>query len=63
MMYKITEECVSCYTCINVCKFRAIKMGFPCAIDISKCKRCGACYEACPAEAIVKLNDDGSKVQ
>ncbi len=59
-MYKITKECCSCYTCFNVCRFGAIKMGFPCAIIANKCKNCGKCYEACPAEAIIKLNVDGT---
>lgn len=56
-MHKITEECVSCGTCLPVCPKKAIKMGFPYVIT-KKCDDCGLCAEVCPVEAIIKLSSD-----
>lgn len=51
-MYRITEECVSCGSCVPVCPVKAIKEGEPFVIT-PKCTDCGKCAEICPVEAIV----------
>lgn len=51
-MYRITEECVSCGTCLPICPAKAIKIGFPYVIT-NKCTDCGKCAEVCPVDAIV----------
>ena len=53
MAYKITDECVSCGTCVDECPVEAISEGAEIyVIDPEKCTDCGACEEVCPAEAI-----------
>ncbi len=54
MAHKITDECVSCATCVDECPVEAISEGEEIyAIDPEKCTDCGACVEVCPAEAII----------
>lgn len=54
MAHKITEECLSCGTCISECPSEAIAEGDPIyTIDPSKCTDCGTCVDVCPAGAIV----------
>jgi undecaprenyl diphosphate synthase len=55
-MYKISKKCLSCGTCASVCKFNAIKIGFPYIIT-DKCKSCGKCAEVCPVFAISKVSE------
>ncbi len=53
-MYIISKEkCLSCGTCSSVCKFKAIRPGFPYVIT-NKCHECGKCAEVCPVFAITK---------
>jgi Fe-S-cluster-containing hydrogenase component 2 len=56
-MYRITEDCVACGTCLPLCPVKAIKQGFPYVIS-AKCTSCGRCAQACPVEAIV-LAEEG----
>lgn len=55
--YVITDECIGCTKCFQVCasgaiKFEPLKKH---SIDSHKCTRCGACRDACPANAIEVL--------
>ena len=45
--------CIGCERCLNACKFGAITMvnHLP-KFDMSKCRHCMMCYEACPTQAI-----------
>ncbi|MBF0406836.1 MAG: 4Fe-4S binding protein [Candidatus Riflebacteria bacterium] len=52
-MYKITEDCMGCGSCLSICPQNAIKEGEPFIIT-SKCNNCGECEDVCPVEAIVK---------
>lgn len=50
----ITDECVSCGTCVGECPVDAISEGdgkYEIAADT--CVDCGACEDACPTGAIV----------
>ena len=53
MAYTITEECISCGTCMDECSAKAISEGADkYVIDADLCTDCGACSEVCPTEAI-----------
>jgi ferredoxin len=53
MAYKITDECISCGTCVEECPVNAISEGDDkYVIDANLCTDCGACAEVCPTEAI-----------
>lgn len=54
MAYKITDDCVACGTCIEVCPNEAIIEGDIYSIDTDKCEECGSCIEECPNEAIIE---------
>ena len=55
MTFKITEDCVSCGTCVDECPVGAIKEADgKYSIDQEICTQCGACKEVCPVEAIVE---------
>ncbi len=52
MAYKITEDCVACGACADVCPCEAITEGDGIyVIDAEKCADCGACADACPVGA------------
>lgn len=54
MAYVITDECVSCGSCQEVCPVGAISEGDDkYVIDPDVCTDCGTCAEQCPVEAIV----------
>ncbi|MGI6095751.1 MAG: DUF362 domain-containing protein [Lachnospiraceae bacterium] len=53
MAYVITEDCVSCGTCISECPVEAISEGEDrYQIDPDTCVDCGTCAGLCPSEAI-----------
>ena len=53
MPHRISEECISCGTCVDSCNFEAISEGEErYVIDKDKCTDCGACVEVCPVDAI-----------
>lgn len=55
IMYKITEECLSCGICLDECPSGAISEGENHFIINSEvCTECGSCASACPNEAIVE---------
>jgi ferredoxin len=49
----ITDKCISCGKCAEVCTFKAIKPGTPYEIIGNRCDECGNCFEACPVKAII----------
>ena len=51
-MYKITDECVACGTCMD--EHDAIKEGDIYEIDQDACQECGNCIDACPSDAIIE---------
>jgi len=53
MAHKISEECIACGACVDVCPVEAITEGDPYyIIDPELCTDCGACVDECPVEAI-----------
>ncbi len=53
MAYVITDECIMCGSCVEVCPVDAISEGDPAyIIDPDTCTDCGACADECPTEAI-----------
>lgn len=46
------RQCTSCGRCAEVCRFGAIPLGGPYAVDALACEGCAACYYACPVGAI-----------
>jgi len=56
--------CIGCKSCVNVCKFDAIKIeNFLAYIDPVACKLCRACVTACPTNAIWEINFPPRKVK
>ena len=57
MAYVITDECMMCEACVDVCEAEAIKAGEDTfVINPDICTSCGNCAEACPCEAIVEID-------
>ncbi|MDS1029090.1 4Fe-4S binding protein [Bacillota bacterium LX-D] len=55
MVYKITEDCLSCGVCVDECPNNAISEGDDrYVINADACTECGTCVGACPNEAIVE---------
>lgn len=53
MAYKISDECVNCGACADVCPNEAIsEKDERRIIDPDKCLDCGACEAECPSSAI-----------
>ena len=53
MAHYITDECISCGSCAEVCPTNAISAGdTQYNIDPDTCIDCGACVEVCPVDAI-----------
>ena len=50
--YFITESCIGCGICREVCPQRCIEEGSPFIISKNHCLHCGNCYENCPVKAI-----------
>ena len=47
--YAVTEKCVKCGSCVDVCPSGAINnRRKPVYIDQEKCIKCGKCVEVCP---------------
>jgi ferredoxin len=60
MAMMITDECVNCVACVDICLVGAVHEGdVHYEIDPSKCTECedegeSQCVKVCPAECIVK---------
>ena len=53
MSYVITDECVSCGSCLSECPVEAISEGDDkYKINAELCTDCGTCAEVCPVDAI-----------
>jgi ferredoxin len=53
MAVKISDACVGCGACVEVCPVEALSMEDEKAVcDADKCVDCGACVSECPVEAI-----------
>ncbi len=48
----ISENCVACGACVDVCPSGAITVDDVAVIDSSKCTDCGACVDECGSAAI-----------
>ena len=51
---RITDSCIGCGKCKQVCTFKAIEEGAPYSVREDRCDDCGSCMLACPVKAIEK---------
>lgn len=54
MSYIISDECLSCGTCIESCPVSAIVEGEFYSISSEICDNCGTCIDSCPVGAIIE---------
>ena len=53
--YLITNNCIGCGSCVDVCPQSCIKANkIPFEIKQEHCLHCGNCYSVCPAGAIIR---------
>lgn len=55
--FTITEKCIECGKCANLCPQQCISEGTPYQIKDENCLHCGLCFENCPAEAIERRGE------
>ncbi len=56
MAFKITEECIACGSCVDVCPTEAIIEDGDTFIITEDCADCGSCVDECPSEAIIEVD-------
>lgn len=49
---RITDQCIECGACKEVCSFKAIEVGTPYRCNPERCDDCGSCIRVCPVNAI-----------
>lgn len=49
---RVTDECIECGACEEVCSFNAIQEGSPYSCNPEHCDDCGSCIDVCPVGAI-----------
>ncbi len=55
----VSDDCVGCGNCVDVCVFGGIVMKGNKAAILDKCKACGRCVNVCKSDAIeLTINDD-----
>ena len=55
MAYAISDKCVACGKCKDVCPVEAISKGEKqYTINAETCVSCGQCVDVCPSEAITE---------
>jgi NAD-dependent dihydropyrimidine dehydrogenase PreA subunit len=55
MLYRITDDCILCGTCLDECPYNAIEENEDIfVINQDECTKCGDCIEICPTEAIIE---------
>ena len=53
--YFITEDCIGCGICVDVCPQKCINTDArPLRIEQEHCLHCGACWKECPADAVIR---------
>jgi len=53
MPHTISNECISCGSCVSACPVEAISEGSEkYEIDQNTCTDCGTCVDECPVDAI-----------
>lgn len=52
--FVITEECMQCGTCAEVCPQEAVQESCPYEIVQKNCLHCGRCFEHCPVHAVIR---------
>ncbi len=56
---KVSEDCIGCGTCEDICFVKAIHMVNNKAVIGQSCRGCGRCVEICPQKAIeITISDD-----
>lgn len=54
--YGVTEKCVQCRSCVDVCPVQCINGSRkPVYINQEKCLKCGTCASVCDHKAIIKI--------
>lgn len=51
MAYTISDACIACGACKEICPVEAISEGDIYVIDKDACISCGACQDTCPVGA------------
>lgn len=51
---RITDDCIECGACFDVCSFKAIEEGTPYRVISERCDDCGSCISICPSDAILE---------
>ncbi|MCM0760918.1 electron transfer flavoprotein subunit alpha [Sporomusa sphaeroides DSM 2875] len=57
MAVTVTQECIGCGVCEQVCPFGAIEMQGSKAFITEACTQCGACVGVCPVKAIQREDE------